>query len=57
MKILKFFLTLAILLLLAGCESMGWNGYILRDTLTPNASSETTVRTWDNGKPTETQNP
>lgn len=57
MKILKLSLLLAILSLLAGCESMGWNGHFLRDTLTPNVSSETTVRTWDNGKPTETQVP
>ena len=50
-------LLLAALALLSGCESMGWNGHFMRDTLTPNVSPETTVRTWNNGVPTETPAP
>ena len=50
-------LLLSALARLSGCESMGWNGHFMRDTLTPNVSSETTVRTWNNGVPTETPAP
>ncbi len=36
----------------AGCESMGFDDNFMRDTFTPSADAETSVRTWNaKGKP------
>ncbi len=42
---------------LAGCESAGFSRTPVRDIVTPQADATTTVRTWDNGTPSEKEVP
>jgi len=38
---------------LSGCESMGFQPHAIDEALTPTVDADTTVRTWNNGKPVE----
>lgn len=52
MKFIILTILAALAAALSGCESMGWDGTVFHDTLTPGVDAETSVRTWDaNGKP------
>lgn len=52
MRNLLLVFILPVVLLLFGCESTGANYDAVPSTFTPGVSAETTIRTWDNGKPT-----
>ena len=47
---LKIFFSAFALLLLPGCESMGFNPRGVDEALTPGVSANTTVRTWKKSK-------
>lgn len=44
-------------LVLTGCETTGLDWDSAPDLITPTVDAETSVRTWNNGKPTQTTVP